>query len=67
MPAEDYFYDIDPDAYGVTCRRCGAQDLHWDVQKWDARGFEVWRLYDDDDQLHECSNAASADEFEDVS
>ncbi len=51
----------------MACRRCGAQDLHWDVQKWDARGLEVWRLYDDDDQLHECSNAASADEFEDVS
>lgn len=67
MPAEDYFYDIDPDADGVACKRCGAQGLHWDIQKWDARGREVWRLYDEDDALHECSNAARADEFEDVS
>lgn len=69
MPTGDYFYDED---YGgqepgnVTCRRCGAEGLHWEVARWDRAGKEVWRLFDDEDEEHVCG-AASADDFEDVS
>lgn len=59
----------DADIYDedLVCRRCGAEGLHWEVVGWDARGVEKWRLCDADGDLHQCSAAASADEFDDVS
>lgn len=36
---------------GVKCRCCGVEGLHW---VWASEG-EVWRLFDTDNKLHQCT------------
>ena len=72
MAAEDYLPDALFGSYAeegtITCKRCGADDLHWE----EARGEhneKRWVLLEFDDSVHCCPNApgaASADEFDDT-
>lgn len=59
----DMYYDwLDNGGDSVECDFCGKDDLHW-VEIDD----DVWRLYDCDDELHDCRSAkAGEDDFEDL-
>ena len=58
-PNDDWGYDPDPDDYlctrkmpscHIVCKFCGKRNLHW------AEVDGKWRLYDEDDMLHDCRN-----------
>lgn len=69
MAAEDYFDpygEPDEDEGSITCKYCGAQDLHWEEGFTTSRGLR-WVLIEENDSIHCCTHgpqpAASADEF----
>lgn len=71
MTIEDWqlrFLDDDPEDehdYGnITCRRCKADNLHWERARGENNEIR-WVLMEHDDSIHCCpdAGAAKADEF----
>ena len=70
MAAEDYLYydfydDEDCGEEGtITCKRCGADGLHWERARGEHNEIR-WVLMEEDDSIHVCpdAGAAKADEF----
>lgn len=66
MSAEDYFFgdESEPDLV-PRCRYCRDEELEWARVRIGDK--IVWRLVDDDGEVHNCrAQAAQDDEFEDL-